>query len=164
MEFLDKTNNWQDFDKETITHTEAHFLLALQKLETDFGSAQLGHVADLLGVEEWQVFASIASLRRRELVVQNAQGMVGLSPRGREKAEAVYTDRQRLTSFFCEILGVGEEAASVGACRIEHLIGTEVSGAVRRLLDFLESEELGASDLRKGLARFHERRGVKDTA
>jgi Mn-dependent DtxR family transcriptional regulator len=150
----DNADTWRSFDFESITHTEAHYLMALYKLETDFGYARLGDISDLLSVGEGDVLSNLASLRRGGYVEQNLSNLIRLSPLGREKAASVYRDRELLSRFFSEVLGVGSKEASLGACRIEHLIGPRVSTAIREFLQFIDSEAPGAVELREGLTKY----------
>ena len=72
-----------------------------------------------------------------------------LTDAGRLLAERTESNREVLSIFFREILGVKDEVANEDACMIEHLVSPEAMAQLLRLITALRSENEVAKRFRE---------------
>jgi DtxR family Mn-dependent transcriptional regulator len=138
---------WKRYHEKEVSHSMAHYLQAVAALKRDKGYARVGDIADRLGVSKSGVTSMLRSLQSRELVDHEPYGCVELTAAGRQFAERTESNRQVLTVFLREILGVPEDSAAEDACMIEHLVSPEVMARLLRFTRLLRSGEPAADRL-----------------
>ena len=146
---------WKRYNEKEVSHSMAHYLQAVAGLKRDKGYARVGDIANRLGVSKSGVTSMLRSLQGRGLVDHERYGCVELTVSGRELAERTESNRDLLTVFFRDVLGVSGEVASEDACMIEHLVSPESMSRLLRLTtalagDAKEAERLRALCLRDG--------------
>ncbi|MDP3976238.1 MAG: metal-dependent transcriptional regulator [bacterium] len=134
----DKT--WKYFRDHEVTHSAAHYLMALHELVESQGYARLSDVAKKLDVSLGSLSTSIRPMLKRKLIIQDANKHLTLSDDGKALALQIEQTWSVLTILFHDILGVDEEIAEIDACKIEHLLSPESAEGLQRLLDVLEKE------------------------
>lgn len=139
---------WKRYNEKEVSHSMAHYLQAVAGLKQEKGYARVGDIADRLGVSKSGVTSMLRSLQTRGLVDHERYGCVELTPPGAELAERTSSNREVLTVFFRDILGVPEQIASEDACMIEHLVSPQSMSRLLRLTRVLNSGESAAVELR----------------
>jgi DtxR family Mn-dependent transcriptional regulator len=140
---------WKRFNEKEVSHSMAHYLQAVASLKREKGFARVGDIAERLGVSRSGVTSMLHSLQSRGLVNHERYACVELTSAGRRLAERTESNRQILTVFLRDILGVSGGTAEEDACMIEHLVSAE---AMARLLSFtrlMRSDEKSARELRR---------------
>lgn len=135
----------------------AHYLQAVAGLKREKGYARVGDIADRLGVSKSGVTSMLRSLASRGLVDHERYGCVELTEPGAEVAERTSSNREVLTVFLREILGVPDTIADEDACMIEHLVSPQSMSRLLRLTRVLNSDEPAAVELRNS---YREKRRV----
>ncbi len=138
---------WKKFNEKEVSHSMAHYLQAVAGLKRDKGHARVADIAERLGVSRSGVTSMLRSLQARGLVDHERYGCVELTETGLQFAERTESNRQVLTVFLRDILGVSSEVAEVDSCMIEHLVSTEVMEPLLRFTRLLRSRDPVAAQL-----------------
>lgn len=148
---------WKKYQEKELSHSMAHYLQAVAAVQKAKGLARVGDIADHLGVSKSGVTSMMRSLAARGLVDHERYGRVELTDLGRDLAARTECNRQLLTVFFRDVLGVPAEVAGEDACMIEHLVSQEAMVRLLRLTAILSS---GDADTAPVLARYRRSRRV----
>ena len=148
---------WKRYHEKEVSHSMAHYLQAVAGLKKEKGYARVGDIADRLGVSKSGVTSMLRSLASRGLVDHERYGCVELTANGRELAARTECNRQLLTVFFRDVLGVEDPVAREDACMIEHLVSQEAMTLLLRLTAILASGDADAAAL---LERYRRTRRV----
>jgi DtxR family transcriptional regulator, Mn-dependent transcriptional regulator len=135
---------WRAFEANKITHSGAHYLLAIAALARRAGAPRAAAVARFLGVSRAAASLQLRSLLERGLVESDAQARFRLTRNGRDLVARVASTRKVLRTFLVEVLGVREEAAEADACKVEHLLSEDSEAALLRWVRFLRSDHPAA--------------------
>lgn len=146
---------WKKYHEKEVSHSMAHYLQAVAGLKREKGYARVGDIAERLGVSKSGVTSMLRSLAGRGLVDHERYGCVELTGSGRQLAERTESNRQVLSVFFRDILGVSETTAEEDACMIEHLVSPESMGQLLRLTSMLVSDDATAARFRAAFREFH---------
>ncbi len=143
---------WRAFEANEITHSGAHYLLAVAALGRTSTPPRAADVARHLGVSRAAASLQLRSLQEAGLVEVGAGQRLHLTRAGSDLVARVAGKREVVRVFLAEILGVQPETAAVDACKVEHLLSEETSAALVRLIRFLRSPHPAA---RQALRVFH---------
>ncbi|HOS04431.1 MAG TPA: metal-dependent transcriptional regulator, partial [Candidatus Hydrogenedentes bacterium] len=141
MEETQVSDYWREFEKNDITHSAAHYLMAIDSLRDSRGYARVTDVADVLDVSRGAASMSITQLKRRGWVAEDPNRFLLLTDQGHDIAHAVEHKFRILSRFFEEILGVPRETALRDACKMEHLISPETGRRLVWLMRYVLSDE-----------------------
>lgn len=139
---------WKKYNERELSHSMAHYLQAVAGLKREKGYARVGDIADRLGVSKSGVTSMLRSLQSRGLVDHERYGCVELTEPGAELAQRTSSNREVLSVFFRDILGVPDKVASEDACMIEHLVSPQSMSRLLRLTRILNSPDPSAVELR----------------
>ena len=87
-------------------------------------------VVEYMNFSKPSVSRAVSHLKADGFLTVDKNGFLLLTPAGREVAEKIYERHRMLTDFLMK-LGVGEDAASADACKIEHDISDETFEAIK---------------------------------
>ena len=118
---------WKSYEDNALTHSAAHYLMTIHELLASQGYARVTDIAKRLNITRGSCSISLKPLKRRGLVVEDANKFLLLSAEGRRLALVVEKNDELLEGFFRDVLGVAAEQAEVDACKIEHLLSIESS-------------------------------------
>lgn len=135
---------WKEFEDNQITHSAAHYLMAIRQLLDDHGYARVTDIAKALNITRGSCSISLKPLKKRGLVVEDENRFLKLSEEGQRLAELVELNDKLLELLFGEVLGVDADQAEIDACKIEHLLSIEVS---TRLSAFVKLWNSGAAEV-----------------
>ena len=147
------TDTWKEFEQNEITHSGAHYLMAIRDLIGRTGYARVSDVARELGITRGSASLALKTLREKELVEQDENRFLRLTETGERIGAVVHAQRTIVESFLRDVLHVAPDQAAVDACKLEHLLSLE-SG--RRLLTFLQYVLADEPSTRAVLERFWE--------
>lgn len=126
---------WKEFEANELTHSAAHYLIAVRHLVTEHGYARVTDVAKKLNIARSSASIGLHTLIDKGFVKEDENKFVRLTPKGEKITAEIAGKKVVLRRFLEEILLVKPHQAEVDTCKIEHLISTE-TGA--KLLDFLK--------------------------
>ncbi len=126
---------WKEFEENQITHSAAHYLMAIHQLLEENGYARVTDIAKALNITRGSCSISLKPLKKRGLVVEDENRFLKLSEEGLRLAELVELNDKLLEILFGEVLGVDADQAEIDACKIEHLVSIETS---TRLASFVK--------------------------
>jgi len=147
-------DSWKSFERNPITHSAAHHVVAIADLLDAFGYARVSDVARMLAITRGSVSVTLKNLKQRGLVVEDERRFLGLSDRGKEIALALRAKKRVILKLLVEVLGVDEDQADEDTCKIEHLISNDTAGRVIRFLRFLSSDEPRAASFLEAFRDF----------
>lgn len=105
-----------------LSHSMVHYLLTIHKLKEEKGYARVTDIAKELNLTKGSVSTAITSLQKRDLVVEDDNRFLSLSPLGHDEVHSILTSRTLLFYFFKDIVGVEESIAHKDSCLMEHLL------------------------------------------
>ncbi len=150
------TQVWKEFEVNEVTHSMAHYLMAIQDLLKSQGYARVTDVARELEITPGSASVSLKALKAKGYVSEDKNRFLGLTEEGERIAHDVHLTHRSFMYFFQNLLGVAEEQANIDSCKIEHLVSAETR---EKLLTFLryatEDKNKIAKAFREGFLDFH---------
>ena len=135
---------WRAFDANEITHSAAHYLLAVARLSAAGGTPRAADVARFLGVSRAAVSLQLRALQQQGLVAVGGGQVLRVTTAGADLAARVTSKRTVIRTLLAEVLGVTPEVAETDACKAEHLLSGEAAAALVGFLHFLSSDHPAA--------------------
>jgi DtxR family transcriptional regulator, Mn-dependent transcriptional regulator len=132
---------WREFERNGITHSAAHYLMAIDTLRQEYGYSRVTDVADMLEVSRGAASMSLTHLKKRGWVTEDHNRFLLLTDEGRQIAELVEHNFKILATFFEDVLGVPKEVALADACKMEHLMSLETGRRLLWLMRWIMSDE-----------------------
>jgi len=132
---------WKEFEENQITHSAAHYLMAIHQLLEDNGYARVTDIAKALNITRGSCSISLKPLKKRGLVVEDENRFLKLSEEGLRLAELVELNDKLLEILFGEVLGVDPDQAEIDACKVEHLVSIETSTRLASFVKLWNSEQ-----------------------
>ena len=130
---------WRAFEDNEITHSGAHYLLAIAALGKLGSAPRAADVARRLGVTRAAASLQLRALQDRGWVEIDEQQRLRLSSAGADVVNRVMSKHEVLLVFLRELLGVEADTAELDACKVEHLLSEETGAALVRLIRFARS-------------------------
>lgn len=127
---------WKEYEENSISHSAAHYILAIDELHDDLWYARSVDVARELDITAGSCSTGLKSLMKKWLIEEDKNKFILLSETGKNAVEKIKKNRHLFIKFFTEVLWAKDEESIVTACKIEHLISSHIS---RKLEKFLES-------------------------
>jgi len=134
-------SDWKSFSVGTVSHSAAHYLMAIRMLRKEPGYARATDIARQLAVTAPSVSVALDRLKSKGLVQEDEHHFYALSKQGEQTVGSILAHRRVLKRFLCDILGVSAETAEADACRIEHLISLETGRKLIQCLNHLTTDE-----------------------
>ena len=151
---INDSSYWRAFDQNTITHSAAHYLMAIDALRDEYGYARVTDVAEMLEISRGAASMAIAQLKKRDWVTEDRKRFLLLTDEGAQMARLVEHNFRILSKFFEEVLGVKPNVAMADACKMEHLMSLETGRRLVWLMRYILSDESRAADLHKAMECF----------
>lgn len=145
---------WREFEKNELTHSAAHYLMAIDSLRTDLGYARVTDVAEMLEVSRGAASMAITHLKRRGWVDEDPNKFLLLSKDGHAMANLVEHNFRILSKFFEEVLGAPHDVALSDACKMEHLMSLETGRRLVWLMRYFLSDETRAAQVHENMANY----------
>jgi DtxR family Mn-dependent transcriptional regulator len=143
---------WKEFGKNDITHSTAHYLMAIQQLHDTQGYARLSDVAKKLNISKGSLSTSLKPLIRKKLIVEDENKHLSLSKTGQEHALRIKNTYFVVKHFLTDILKIDENIAEIDACKIEHLLSEESSTELLKLVKVLEKDASTLASLHQSIS------------
>ncbi len=126
---------WKQFEENDITHSAAHHLQAILELREKRGYARVTDVARELQITTGSASINLKALKAKNLIVEDENKFLSLSPQGEAIARAVHKRKNILHEFLVKILKVSPEQAEIDSCKTEHLISAETAQKLQEFTD-----------------------------
>jgi Mn-dependent DtxR family transcriptional regulator len=130
---------WREFERNELTHSAAHYLMAIDALREELGYARVTDVADKLEVSRGAASMSIAQLKKRGWVKEDPNRFLLLAEEGAAVVNLVEHNFRILTKFFSDFLGLSKDTAFADACKMEHLMSLDTGKRLLGLMHFLDA-------------------------
>lgn len=126
---------WKEFEENSISHSAAHYLLAIDELHEDMWYARSVDIARELDITAGSCSTGLKGLIKKWFIQEDKNRFLLLSETGKNAVEKIKKNRKLFTIFFTDVLWAKQEESIVTACKIEHLISSHIT---RKLEKFLE--------------------------
>ena len=125
---------WKAFNQNLLSHSAAHYLMAVHVIQNRKGYARLTDISSELNISAASASQSLKTLLNKNLIKENEDKFFQLTDFGLKQIELVEKNKQLALTFFTEILGVSFEQADTDSCKIEHLLSAETSEKLEKFL------------------------------
>lgn len=160
---INDSSYWRAFEENELTHSVAHYLMAVDHLRNEQGYARVTDVAGFLGISRGAASLALSQLKERGLVKEDPNRFLLLTEEGQRLAHTVEHNYALLTCFFETVLGIPSEIARADACKMEHLLSELSSGALVRFLKVLFSNRKWVKELMSELDNELHKCGTQET-
>ena len=113
--------------------SEEMYLETILILLRENGQVRRVDIAESMNVSKPSVTFAIRSLTEKGYVCDDGNGGILLTDVGRSKAETIYERHHLITQLLMHI-GADPADAEANACRIEHVVSTELTEVIRRFM------------------------------
>ncbi len=122
-----------------IQESGENYLETILVLYHKKGTVRSIDIAHELGFTKPSISRAMSILREDGYItMDDKNGQILLTQKGRDKAEHVYERHCLITRYLTEVLGVSPETADADACRIEHVISQESFNCMK---DYLSAQK-----------------------
>lgn len=149
---INDASYWRAFEQNDITHSMAHYLMAIDFLRQEYGYARVTDVAEQLEVSRGAASMSISQLKKRGWVSEDHNRFLLLTEEGASIAHAVEHNYRILSSFFEQVLGMSRDVAHADACKMEHLMSSQTGQRLVALMRWVMSDDGRKAEVRKAMA------------
>ncbi|MEG0370259.1 MAG: metal-dependent transcriptional regulator [Hungatella sp.] len=108
-----------------------NYLETILMLKEKQGIVRSIDIARSLNFSKPSVSRAVGILKEEAYITIEAGGEIELTNKGYEKAAAIYERHQLLTTFLQQVSGVNREIAEEDACKMEHIISSEVFEGIK---------------------------------
>lgn len=136
---------WRAYEANEITHSGAHYLLAVAALSKEGTVPRAADVARHLGVSRAAVSLQIRALAAHRLLRLDPRQRLKLTRSGADLVARIAGKREVVRTFLGEILDVSARTSDLDACKVEHLLSEETGASLVRLIRFLRSSHPAAT-------------------
>lgn len=151
---MNDSSYWREFDGNEITHSAAHYLMAVDALRETRGYARVTDIAAMLEVSRGAASMAVTQLKKRGWVGEDRNRFLLLTDDGKEMAQLVENNFRILSRFFEEVLGVPFDLARGDACKMEHLMSSETGRRIVWLMRYVLGDAERSSLLKREMAQF----------
>lgn len=135
---------WRAFERNEITHSAAHYLLAVAAFGKGGRAPRSVDIARHLDVSRAAASLQLRNLHDQGLLEVDEHQHIHLTRAGADLVARVASKREVLRVFLSQVLGVSAATAEVDACKVEHLLSEETGAALVRMIRFLRSQRPAA--------------------
>ncbi|MDP6700426.1 MAG: metal-dependent transcriptional regulator [Candidatus Latescibacteria bacterium] len=140
---------WRAYEKNELSHSAAHHLMAIHELRHELGYARVSDIAKHLSITKGSVSTTMKHLKERGYVKEDANRFLELTEQGRKVVQETEATRMVVQRFLSDGLGMDEDDAMIDACKVEHLISAEARVRLVCFLRMLFSEKPLANEFLK---------------
>jgi len=126
---------WKQFNQNPLSHSAAHYLMAVHDIQNRKGYARLTDIAEQLNISAASASQSLKTLLNKNFIQENEDKFFLLTDMGLQQIELVEKNKALALKFFTDILGVSFDQADTDSCKIEHLLSPETSAKLEAFLD-----------------------------
>ena len=131
---------WKEFESNELTHSMAHYLMAVRELIAEQGYSRVTDVARKLNIARSSASIALHTLIDKGFIKEDTNRFIRLSDKGKRLADEIIGKKVVLRRFLVDILHVKAHQAEVDTCKIEHLISSETGAKLLSFLKFMTSD------------------------
>ena len=147
------SSHWRDFENNPLSHSMAHYLMAIDSLRAEYGYARSTDVAEMLEVSRGAASMALQQLKKRGWVAEDPNRFLLLTDEGKRIANLVENNFVILSKFFESVLHINRDVAIGDACKMEHLMSIETGQRLLTLVRFLLSDDEAAQRVREEMEK-----------
>jgi DtxR family Mn-dependent transcriptional regulator len=132
---------WRRFEEHPLTHSMAHYLMAISELRAEHGYARATDVAKRLGVTKGSASIALKTIREKGFIIEDENRVIFLTKRGEAAVHNIVGSRSAFLQFFHGILAVDENQALEDACKLEHLVSHITTERLIRFSIFIRKND-----------------------
>lgn len=140
---------WRRFGEHPLTHSMAHYLMAISEIFEEQGYVRATDVAKWLGVTKGSASIALKTIKEKGLVAEDDNRMLFLTEMGEEAVDTIVGARSTFLKFFRDILAIDENIALEDACKLEHLVSRTTSERLMRFIRFTMKDKDVRSHIKK---------------
>ncbi len=133
MSKKDINSVWKEFEEQKITHSAIHYLFAVEECLEKFGYARAVDISRALNITPGSCSTGLKSLLKKGFIVEDENKFIKLSKKWKDIVKVVEANRNSLIAFFKNTLKLDDDQAMKNACKIEHLLDSEVVAKMENL-------------------------------
>ena len=114
--------------------SEEMYLETILILSREKGQVRRVDIAESMNVSKPSVTFAMRALTEKGYVCADESGGILLTDAGRSKAETIYERHHLITQLLMHI-GADPADAEANACRMEHVVSTELTEVIRRFMN-----------------------------
>ena len=137
---------WRAYEKNELSHSAAHHLMAVHELRQQHGYARVSDIAQHLKITKGSVSSAMKQLKEREYVQEDHNKFLELTDKGLKVVQETEATRLVVQKFLTDALGMDEDDAEIDACKVEHLISSEARARLVCFLRLLFSDNPAARE------------------
>ncbi|MCK9996100.1 MAG: metal-dependent transcriptional regulator [Candidatus Krumholzibacteria bacterium] len=115
------------------------YLEAIYHIAEAKGAARAKDLVMRLGVHNSSVTQALRSLSEKKLVNYAPYDVITLTDSGQDIALDVVKRHETLSEFLNKVLGLPEDEADEGACRMEHAINAQIFDRLVKFVEYFEN-------------------------
>lgn len=132
---------WKEFEANELTHSAAHYLIAVRDLVSENGYARAIDVANKLNIARSSASIGLRTLMDKGFIKEDDNKFIRLTEKGEQVAGEIVGKKVVLRRFLEEILLVKPDQAEIDTCKIEHLISSETGAKLLAFLKFMTNSD-----------------------
>ena len=118
-----------------ILESGENYLETILILQNRHGFVRSVDIASHLGYSKPSVSRAVSILKKNGYISVAANGNIELTDKGIKKAEQIFERHEVITEFLSSILDVESDTAETDACRIEHVVSSDVIAAMKKMIE-----------------------------
>lgn len=141
--------HWREYTYAELSHSRAHYLLAIEALRNDLGYARTTDIAEMLEVSRGAASMALTQLKKRGWVTEDPNRFLLLTEEGHHITELIAKNFDVLLAFFTDVLGMTKEEALADACKMEHIITLDTGQRLLRLTQVIKKNPAVLAKIKK---------------
>ena len=114
------------------------YLETIYTQTTTKGCAKVTDIANELNVKKASVTGALNALCEKGLINYAPYSAITLTNKGKTEAEKILLRHKVMTNFLKNVLFLNEEEATQNACKMEHIMSSEMFNRIHKLSHFLQ--------------------------
>lgn len=144
--------HWRETTYADLSHSRAHYLLAIEALRNELGYARTTDIAEMLEVSRGAASMALTQLKKRGWVAEDPNRFLLLTDEGQHITELIAKNFDNLLAFFTDVLGMSREEALGDACKMEHIITLDIGRRLVRLTQLIKANPSFFNKLKKEMS------------
>ncbi|CAN5198289.1 hypothetical protein BH09SUM1_BH09SUM1_24290 [soil metagenome] len=137
---------WKEFENNEITHSMAHYLMAIHELHKRQGYARVTDVARELEITAGSASVSIKALKLKGWVDEDHNRFLLLTVEGDKLAHEIHVNNKLVVQFLTQVLGLTDAQANIDACKMEHLVSSAMRSKMLAFMHFIHEDRQVVKD------------------
>lgn len=130
-------DTWKEFNKNELTHSAAHYLMAIAEVHEKQGYARLIDVSKYLDISKGSLSTSLKPLIKKNFINEDENKHLALTKKGQAFVKHIRHNYAIFKTLLTDVLQLDEQTAEIEACKIEHLLSGQTTSQLEKLLQVL---------------------------